>query len=127
MSTFSTLRSKLSSTIVTMVVAVQLLNVSIDPVDPSHFIEDLTVNEIESCVELFIEVVLGHGNAIEETEDHDHCSFKPANAVTLFIQSNVQQIFTNIPVIESTRMFIRDTSLTTCPSLKILVPPPKVS
>jgi hypothetical protein len=56
--------------------ALQLVNVSIDASDPAA-LEDLSVNEIESCVELLVELVLHHDNAIPEIDDSDDSSAKP--------------------------------------------------
>ena len=50
-----------------------LLNISVDADDPypQHIPEDLTYNDQESIIEIFIEKVLGFENAIEEYDDHD--------------------------------------------------------
>ena len=126
MPTISLLRRRFYASIVTMIVALQLVNVSIDPVDPSHF-EDLSINEIESCIELVIEVVLGHDNAIQETEDHDHSSFKPVNTFVLFNVSRVSHTFENSLEVVSAPGFIHNTSLIPSPTRAILLPPPKLS
>ncbi|KIX22729.1 hypothetical protein SY27_02610 [Flavobacterium sp. 316] len=53
--------------------ALHLLNVSIDNPDPNpnHIPEDLTYNEQESIVEFVIEKLLGFENAIAEYDDPD--------------------------------------------------------
>lgn len=50
-----------------------LLNISVDTADPSpeHIPEDLSYNDQESIVEIFIEKVLGFEDAIEEYDDND--------------------------------------------------------
>jgi hypothetical protein len=78
------LRKKIWRTIIILVVTVQIINVSIDATDPSHF-EDLTINEIESWLEFVVEIALGHENAIRETDEHDHhTTHKPGSGVNLF-------------------------------------------
>lgn len=50
-----------------------LLNISIDTTDPypEYIPEDLSINDQESIVELFVEKILGYENAIKEYDDHD--------------------------------------------------------
>lgn len=50
-----------------------LLNISVDAADPNpqNIPEDLTYNDQESIIEIFVEKILGFENAIEEYDDHD--------------------------------------------------------
>lgn len=50
-----------------------LINISVDSADPNpnYIPEDLSINDQESLVEIFIEKVLGYDNAIEEYDDID--------------------------------------------------------
>lgn len=59
--------------IVAFLLAIHLLNFSIDPEDPQplHLPEDLSINEIESFAEFIAEVVLGFTDAFAETEEQD--------------------------------------------------------
>jgi hypothetical protein len=75
------LRSSVFRTALLVLMTLQLTNMSINVADPSPVIEDLSVNEIESCVELVLEVFLGKEGAIKETNDQDHSSHKTANHV----------------------------------------------
>ncbi|HEY0653630.1 MAG TPA: hypothetical protein VGD65_10910 [Chryseosolibacter sp.] len=84
MKVLQALRHKFLGTITLMIVTLQILNISIDPVDPHAGREDLSVNDIESCVELILEDLMGNFNAIDETEDHDEHSSKPVRHVTFF-------------------------------------------
>jgi hypothetical protein len=45
-------------TIVCLIVSLQLFNISFDPADTFCGPEDLSINEIESCVELVVEKVM---------------------------------------------------------------------
>lgn len=67
-----------------MLITVQVVNMSIDAVDPSASFEDLTINEIETCAEFVLELVLDYDNVIGETHDHDHASGKPCIPHILF-------------------------------------------
>jgi hypothetical protein len=88
MSLISTLRNRFFKTIITVLVMFQLINMSIDATDPMPHCEDLSVNEIESCVELIVEVFLEHGNAIQETDDDDGSGTKPVVRLVLFSVMN---------------------------------------
>jgi hypothetical protein len=79
------LRNRINSTVMIVVLTIQVTNLSIDAVDPSPHAEDLTVNEIESYLELIVEVMLDHEDAIQETDDHDHSTHKPGGSVVLFL------------------------------------------
>ncbi|MDN5214918.1 hypothetical protein QQ020_22755 [Fulvivirgaceae bacterium BMA12] len=54
-------------------VALYLLNISVDTADPypDYIPEVLTINDQESFVEFFLEKILGFENAIAEYDDHD--------------------------------------------------------
>lgn len=92
MTLLRTMRQQFLMTIISMVVTLQILNVSIDPVDPHPGKEDLSVNDIESCVELIVEELLGDSNAIHETDDQDEHSSKPACHIILFSLSGSWKI-----------------------------------
>jgi hypothetical protein len=55
------------------VMGIYLLNISADTADPDpeYIPEDLSVNDQESIVEIFVEKILGFENFIEEYDDHD--------------------------------------------------------
>lgn len=62
-----------------------LLNISVDVADPNpqHIAEDLTYNDQESIIELFVEQVLGYENAINEYDEHDHENHNKKKNVTI--------------------------------------------
>jgi hypothetical protein len=82
-----TLRAKFLMTITSVIVTLHVFNISFDAVDPNFGQEDLSINDIESCVEFVLEVVLDKTNAIEETDDQDEDSSKPATSIVLFLIS----------------------------------------
>ena len=53
--------------------AFYLLNICVDNPDaqPNHIPEDLSFNDQESLIEIFVEKILGYENAIAEYDDHD--------------------------------------------------------
>jgi hypothetical protein len=93
MQLISLLRSSVFRTAVLVLMTAQLVNMSINVADPSLAIEDLSVNEIESCVELVLEVFLGKEGAIKETNDQDHSSHRTVNHVQFCVGD-----FTNVLV-----------------------------
>jgi hypothetical protein len=84
MQLFQFLRKKTLMTIVSMMVLLQLFNISVDPADPFCGREDLSINEIESCVELVLEIVMDQENAIEESDESDETPGNPGTNFTLF-------------------------------------------
>lgn len=121
----ATLRKKFYSSVLTTMVAVQLLNLSIDAVDPFPHFEDLAINEIESCLELFIEIVLDHKDAIKETDDHDHAPCKTAGMVVLFPCTRPSHTFVNDNTVAKSQFFLKDLFSIKSPVLTIISPPPR--
>jgi hypothetical protein len=119
------LRHQFYSSLITLLMATQLLNLSIDAIDPFPHFEDIAINEIESCIELVVEVVLGHENAITETDGHEHSSCKTGNTIVLFSSLRQQHVFPDdngvelAPSYSTERMFIKS------PVLTIFSPPPR--
>jgi hypothetical protein len=87
MPVFSFLRNKIWQTVISIMVTIQVINMSVDSVHPAPSLEDFTINEIESCAEFVLEVVLGYENAIQETHDHNHASHKPSANHILFVDA----------------------------------------
>lgn len=75
------------------------LNISVDPVDPfpEHISEDLTFNDQESIIEIFVEQILGYENAIKEYDDHDTEDYNKKSNVKVDLL--LQQFKTNQNVI----------------------------
>lgn len=118
-------RKKLIMTVVCSIVSVQLFNLSFDPVDPDYGKEDLSINEIESCIELILEIVLGYEDAVKETDESDETPERPGSAMTIFaisastlLQENQSiEIRRSLPIIGSSNL--------ESVSLPITSPPPR--
>lgn len=125
MTLMQTLRTHFLMTIICSIVALQIFNISVDPADSDLGPEDLTVNDIESCVELVLEVMLDKTDAIGEVDDQDEDSSRPTNAITLFSIEKFWAIANNEFKITRSQTFqYTELSVPTfCPS--ILCPPPK--
>ena len=56
-----------------LIMALHIFNCSVDMPDlnPEYIPEDLSINDIESIVELVLEEILGFENAIKEYDDQD--------------------------------------------------------
>lgn len=80
-----------------MVIAFQLMNMSVDPVDHLVGKDDLAINEIESCVELIVEVLMGKVNAIEETDEADEGGDKRVGVFVMLFSINPKLIEFNTP------------------------------
>lgn len=118
-------RRKLFMTIVCMIVSLQLFNLSFDPADPSYGKEDLSINEIESCLELIFEIVLGHDDAVKESDESDEAPDRPGSTVTLFTISASALLEENQSIeIKGSLSVIASTNLESL-SLPIISPPPK--
>lgn len=70
----SRIRNSIFTKILWGLMALYLLNISVDTADPNpeHIPEDLSLNDQESIVEIVVEKVLGFENAIKEYDDHDN-------------------------------------------------------
>jgi hypothetical protein len=107
--------------------AIQVMNLSIDAVDPSPHYEDLSVNEIESCLEFILEVVLDHSDAITETDDQDHHTHKPGATLLLYsMSSDVAETEKSFLIIRTEKDFL-DPSLFKSLNQTVTSPPPKVT
>lgn len=120
------LRHQFYSSLLTLLMATQLLNLSIDAIDPFPHFEDIAINEIESCIELVIEVMLGHENAITETDDHEHSSCKTGSMIVLFSASRQQHIFSIDSGVELSPSFTTISVFIKSPVLTIVSPPPRL-
>lgn len=66
-------RENIAFRIMCLVIALNILNCSVDTPDaqPENVVEDLTVNDMESIVEVLLEEVVGIDNAIAEHDEPD--------------------------------------------------------
>jgi hypothetical protein len=69
----SQIRNSVFAKILWGLLALHLLNISVDTADPNpeYIPEDLSINDQESVIEIVLEKVLGYENAIKEYDDHD--------------------------------------------------------
>jgi hypothetical protein len=125
MAFFRILRVNAIVTVVTLIIGLQILNVSVDPADHSGY-EDLSVNEIESCIELVLEDVLKQGNAVKETDEHDG-AFKPHTRVIYIFNENTGLVKSNAFELLPVRKFSDMPSALSSLTLPIVAPPPKPS
>jgi hypothetical protein len=121
------LRRKFLMTAITAIVTLQLANISIDPADLNPGNEDLSINDIESCVEFVLEVVLNRFDAVKECDEKDEQTSQPTASIVLFASepaSHLQdQTFSTIPQ----PLFNYSTSFFDSLTIPITSPPPKRS
>jgi hypothetical protein len=122
---FPFLRKKSFMTIVWLIVSLQLFNISFDPADPFLGTEDLSINEIESCVELVLEIVMGKEDAVKESDESDEAPGKPGTTITLFSVSCTNLSLENQTIdIKNLQPIFTSTDIESL-NLPILSPPPK--
>jgi hypothetical protein len=97
-------RTYLAGKVVTCILALQLLNASVDPEDREHFgtQEDLTHNDLESLVEIVLEEFLDFDNIMGESDEsdtepvrhgfHTLCVYQPTQAF-FFSSASVRSPF----------------------------------
>lgn len=112
-------------TITCMIVSIQLFNLSFDPADAGYGEEDLSINEIESCLELILEVILDHDNAVKECDESDEATDRPGSAITLFTISASVLLDENQNIEFKSSLPITLSTEPEAVSLPILSPPPK--
>jgi hypothetical protein len=78
------LRTKTLKTLFILFVAVQVMNICIDPIDHLTGAQDISINEIESCIEFVVEIVMGKDNAIHETDEADSDHFRHSSIILFF-------------------------------------------
>ncbi|NJM93500.1 MAG: hypothetical protein HC842_01530 [Cytophagales bacterium] len=69
------IRKNIVPRLVCFIMALHVLNLSVDAPDalPDHIPEDLSINDIESIVELMLEQLLGIEDAMDEKDEWDDC------------------------------------------------------
>jgi hypothetical protein len=96
MSVFSIIRKKAVNQTVMGLLILQLLNLSVDYTDISPLAEDLSINEIESVIELVMEhVINGENNIIQEGDENDFESIKSVFSLVLYSSSHHLEISRN--------------------------------
>ena len=122
-----TLRNSKLLCILWGILALYLLNISVDTIDehPSHIPEDLSINDQESIVEIIVEKVLGYENAIAEHDDNDSNERSKKN--TLKIDLITKQFFqedANLIQPRSKSLFLNPSFKLSLGYSKIDTPPP---
>lgn len=109
--------------------ALHLLNISVDTADPNpeYIAEDLSLNDQESFVEMFIEKVLGFENAIAEyddpdTQDHDN---KQSNKIELVLLYSCRSDSSNLFLKAGKQKYPLYTARLTHRYLQLDPPPPE--
>ena len=124
MSLFAHIRNGILSSAITVATALQVINISIDPIDQLIGANDIAVNEIESCVEFIVEVVLDKHNAIEETDEADNTGHR--SQIIILFWSTTRHVITEVlPVAPSADNFAFVNSDFSSLTLSITSPPPK--
>ncbi|MEB2777709.1 hypothetical protein SYJ56_20505 [Algoriphagus sp. D3-2-R+10] len=107
-----------------------LFNLSADTADPhpAHIPEDLSINDQESIIEIFVEKILGYEDAIKEydgadTEEHNK---KTTISIDLFVPHTVESGF-NHSLFETTKENLPDHNAYLANGFqKLDTPPPKI-
>jgi hypothetical protein len=87
---FAFLRNGIFRTTIALFVAVQVMNICIDPIDHLTGAQDISINEIESCIEFVLEVAMGDENAVKETDETDESTDQETATIVLFLAYNQQ-------------------------------------
>jgi hypothetical protein len=112
-------------TIMSVIVTLQVINTSIDPADINPVSEDLSINDIESCVEFILEIVLKKSDAVSETDEQDESSSTPNSSVTLYVVENTFLLKDNSFQLISSHRFSGASLSFDSLTLPIIAPPPK--
>lgn len=124
MSPFARIRNGILSSAITVATTLQVVNISIDPIDRLIGASDIAVNEIESCVEFIVEVVLNKGDAIEETDEADNTDHR-SQIIILFWSATRHVITEELPVDSTADNFAFVNSNFSSLTPSITSPPPK--
>lgn len=107
-----------------------LLNISVDTADPNpeYIPEDLSINDQESFIEIFVEQILGYEDAFKEYDDHDteDHNKKANNKIDLISRVLADCIFKQTFIETKTNKFPDFNSYLTKGFLQLDTPPPKI-
>jgi hypothetical protein len=121
------LRRKFLMTGITTIIMLQIANISIDPADPNPGNEDLSINDIESCVEFILEIVMDKSDAIEESDEQDEQTRQPNTTIILFASETAVCIEDRPAFLISCSRSNNSTSFFNSLTIPITSPPPKYS
>lgn len=110
--------------------SIYLLNISVDASDPNpdYIPEDLTFNDQESIIEIFVEKVLGFEDAINEYDDRDAEDHNSKNSTKIDLLAQFLVNYCNVQlIIEAEKQKLPDvkTNLTNG-FLQLDTPPPQL-
>ena len=127
------IRDYINLKILWFVMALHILNVSVDPPDllPYYVPEDLTYNEMESIVEIVLEQIFGLENAVPEHEDDDTNQgllTKTISALPIVYFNENQRIIIDILIncLKLSKSFFYHSKFGEPFHPEIIPPPPKV-
>ena len=110
---------------VSLSVAVQTMNTCVDPIDHHTGSQEISINEIESCIEFIVEIVMGEEHAISESDETDYSTSFRTAGIILFLPTqpdmNAGAPFIFVPIQVTAHSYQRLRSL----SLPITSPPPR--
>jgi hypothetical protein len=89
--------------------------------------EDLSINDIESCVEFVLEIVLNKFDAVKESNEQDEQSSQPNGSIILFAAERPLYLKDKIANTVSSPRFNYSTSFFNSLTIPITSPPPRYS
>lgn len=125
---FKLLRNSSFTRVFWAFIALYLLNISADTRDSSlsHLPEDLSINDQESIIEIFVEKVLGYKNEIKEYDDPDNGDYnkKKSSKIDLSICCLASYLMVHYLPTNKRYCFISSNRLIK-PLIEVDSPPPK--
>lgn len=127
----SVIKTNKSISYLWVILAFYMLNISVDATDSLYCnqIEDLTINNQESIIEIVVEKIFGFENAIVEQDDNDNqqkTSFKKMKVLDFVFESSNKENFAVYLEFTNKTTLQHYTQSFSNSSLEILHPPPKV-
>jgi hypothetical protein len=109
-----------------MALALHFFNHSIDSRDKhtDTIPEDLSINDIESIAELFVEIILNQPDAFIEHEERDHESSRQTDSNTFYYSNTLIGLKDFSPNILYTHQFQIVKQGETLPSTRTIISPP---
>ena len=111
--------------------ALYFLNISVDATDVlyTNTVEDLSINNQESMIEMIVEKVLGYENAIAEHDDNDNqqsSTFKKYKIIEFIVENSTSTATQSFLVSIDKNPINYYPQITSNPETEIVVPPPKI-
>ncbi|MEB2786008.1 hypothetical protein [Algoriphagus persicinus] len=124
------IRNSKYTKILWVLMGLYLFNLSADTADPQpiHIPEDLSINDQESIIEIFVEKILGYEDAIKEYDDADtdESNKKSIVSIDLFVPHKVDSVYEH-SLFETSKGDFPDYNAYLANGFQILdTPPPKI-